>query len=135
MAVNDLGALRDVVADLLHRTAEDHHIAFKATDGAEADRKIETSAASWLTARVQPVAHLPRRLAPSLSSPRHILAPAGTFMQRPREPGRRVFGTETCCVGVRVSSGQQSQSSTWYGGHQPADQPCVPHASVLAQPR
>jgi len=40
MAVNDPGALKDAVADLLHRTAEDHHVAYKATDGADPDWSI-----------------------------------------------------------------------------------------------
>jgi hypothetical protein len=40
MAVNDLEALRDTVAGLLHQTAEDHHVAYQASDGADPDWPI-----------------------------------------------------------------------------------------------
>jgi hypothetical protein len=40
MAVNDFDALKDTVAELLRRTAEDHHVAYKATDGVDPDWSI-----------------------------------------------------------------------------------------------
>jgi hypothetical protein len=40
MAVNDLEALKGTVAELLRRTAEDHHVAYKATDGVDPDWPI-----------------------------------------------------------------------------------------------
>ncbi len=42
MAGNDheLQALKDTLTSLFHQTAEDHHIAYKATDGADPDWSI-----------------------------------------------------------------------------------------------
>jgi hypothetical protein len=40
MALNDLEHLNDKVAAILHRTAEDHHDAYKATAGADPDWSI-----------------------------------------------------------------------------------------------
>lgn len=40
MAMNDLEAIKDSVAELMRRTAEDHHVAYAATDGADPDWSI-----------------------------------------------------------------------------------------------
>jgi hypothetical protein len=40
MAVNDLETLRDTLAGLLQQTAEDHHVAYQATDGVDPDWSI-----------------------------------------------------------------------------------------------
>ena len=40
MAVNDLEAVKDAVTGLLRRTAEDHHVAYSATNGADPDWSI-----------------------------------------------------------------------------------------------
>ena len=38
--MNDIGALLDRLAVMLHQTSEDHHVAYAATDGVDPDWSI-----------------------------------------------------------------------------------------------